>query len=187
MFLSFDLTLKLLALVCTASHVVSLDGNAFTSKGSIRSSSPSLRTVRNSNSDIGLFEPRYGSDVEMMPEETQAQGTQVSGADLSTAAGHHHGHHGGHHGYFQYARVPHKDAWEFGFRRGNHGHFKERHEHGKGHHFKTKVRWGDKHGGYGEHFWDYNHHPKHHEHHGHHHGHKHHAAGAAAASAAVVS
>lgn len=46
--------------------------------------------------------------------------------------------------------MPHKGAWEFGYRRGNHGHFTERHEQGHGHHFKTKVRWGDKHGGYGE-------------------------------------
>ncbi|KAK3928419.1 tRNA modification GTPase MnmE [Frankliniella fusca] len=52
-----------------------------------------------------------------------------------------------------------KDHYENGFRRGNEHHFHERHEKGapKHGHFTTKVRWGDKHGGYGEHYWDYNH------------------------------
>ena len=46
--------------------------------------------------------------------------------------------------------MPAEGAWEFGYRRGNHEHFTERHEHGASHHFKSKVRWGDKLGGYGE-------------------------------------
>lgn len=65
----------------------------------------------------------------------------------------------GHGKFFQYGHHDGKDHYENGFRRGNEHHFQERHEkaapkHG---HFTTKVRWGDKHGGYGEHYWDYNH------------------------------
>ena len=37
-----------------------------------------------------------------------------------------------------------------------------------------QVRWGDKHGGYGEHYWEYNHGPKHDYKH-HDHGYKDHA------------
>ncbi|KAF5280049.1 hypothetical protein FQR65_LT03304 [Abscondita terminalis] len=61
--------------------------------------------------------------------------------------------------YYQYAHVPAKDHYEFGEKRGNEHHFIERHEKAHPHagEFKTKVRWGDKHGGYGEHYWDYNH------------------------------
>lgn len=98
--------------------------------------------------------------------------------DLKTAAGYHypthggyggghHGGHGGHYGkYFQYASVPYPHAWEFGYRRGNPYHTIERYEHGKGPHFQTKVKWSDKHGGYGVHVWDYNH-DDHHSHHHH--------------------
>ncbi|XP_056636934.1 uncharacterized protein LOC130445368 isoform X2 [Diorhabda sublineata] len=61
--------------------------------------------------------------------------------------------------FFQYAHVPAKDHVEYGHKRGNDHHFIERHEkeHPHAGEFKTKVRWGDKHGGYGEHYWDYNH------------------------------
>lgn len=61
--------------------------------------------------------------------------------------------------YFQYAHQPAKDHYEHGHKRGNEHHFIERHEKAHPHagEFKTKVRWGDKHGGYGEHYWDYNH------------------------------
>ncbi|XP_060523154.1 uncharacterized protein LOC132700059 isoform X2 [Cylas formicarius] len=61
--------------------------------------------------------------------------------------------------YFQYIHVPAKDHYEHGHKRGNEHHFIERHEKGHPHagEFKNKVRWGDKHGGYGEHYWDYNH------------------------------
>ncbi|XP_017774445.1 PREDICTED: uncharacterized protein LOC108561142 isoform X2 [Nicrophorus vespilloides] len=61
--------------------------------------------------------------------------------------------------YFQYAHVPAKDHYEVGHKRGNEHHFIERHEKAHPHEgqFKTKVRWGDKNGGYGEHYWDYNH------------------------------
>lgn len=108
--------------------------------------------------------------------------------DLKTAAGYHYPTHGGHHGfgghhggyggghhgghgdhygkYFQYASVPYPHAWEFGYRRGNPYHTIERYEHGKGPHFQTKVKWSDKHGGYGVHVWDYNH-DDHHSHHQH--------------------
>jgi len=58
---------------------------------------------------------------------------------------------------FRYQRVPEEGAWEFGYKRGNPYHFIERHEKGLLNQFKTKVKWGDKHGGYGEHYWDYNH------------------------------
>ncbi|PNF21660.1 hypothetical protein B7P43_G11270 [Cryptotermes secundus] len=66
---------------------------------------------------------------------------------------------GGHGKYFQYQHNPEHDHYEFGYRRGNEHHFQERYEKAAPHagHFKTKVRWGDKHGGYGEHYWDYNH------------------------------
>ncbi|XP_072394851.1 uncharacterized protein [Diabrotica undecimpunctata] len=61
--------------------------------------------------------------------------------------------------FFQYIHVPAKDHVEHGHKRGNDHHFIERHEkeHPHAGEFKTKVRWGDKHGGYGEHYWDYNH------------------------------
>ncbi|CAH0564247.1 unnamed protein product [Brassicogethes aeneus] len=61
--------------------------------------------------------------------------------------------------HFQYIHVPQKDHYEHGHKRGNEHHFIERHEKAHPHagEFKTKVRWGDKHGGYGEHYYDYNH------------------------------
>ncbi|CAG9812652.1 unnamed protein product [Phaedon cochleariae] len=61
--------------------------------------------------------------------------------------------------YFQYIHVPAKDHVDHGHKMGNEHHFIERHEkeHPHAGEFKTKVRWGDKHGGYGEHYWDYNH------------------------------
>lgn len=92
------------------------------------------------------------------------------GEDLKEAeSGHGGGGHGhGHSEYFQYARVPGHDEYEFGYRKGNPHHFRERHEQKDGHRFRTKLRWGDKHGGYGEHFWEYNHVPKHHKDHHHH-------------------
>uniref|UniRef100_A0A6G1SPZ0 Uncharacterized protein n=1 Tax=Aceria tosichella TaxID=561515 RepID=A0A6G1SPZ0_9ACAR len=79
-------------------------------------------------------------------------------------AGHHDGHHDHYGKYFQYASVPYPYAWDFGYKRGNPYHTIERYEHGKGPHFQTKVKWSDKHGGYGVHVWDYNHddHSKHH-------------------------
>lgn len=43
-----------------------------------------------------------------------------SSAELQTAAGHHHGHSHGH--YYQYAEVPKKKAWKFGYKRGNKKH-----------------------------------------------------------------
>ncbi|KAL1497903.1 hypothetical protein ABEB36_008785 [Hypothenemus hampei] len=86
--------------------------------------------------------------------------------------GHHHDHHGHHHHhhggkYFQYIHVPSKHHYEHGHKRGNHHHHIERHEkvHPHDGEFKTKVRWGDKHGGYGEHYWDYNHAGHHHDDH----------------------
>ena len=112
--------------------------------------------------------------------------------DLKAAAGYHHAtphHYGGNHHqqhgyhgkYFQYASVPHPYAWEFGYRRGNPYHTIERHEHGKGPHFQTKVKWSDKYGGYGVHVWDYNHDDQHHNYHNDHHNDhysEHHAGGA---------
>lgn len=88
--------------------------------------------------------------------------------DLNTAAGHHHGH--AHGKYYEYREVPKKKTWKFGYKRGNHKHHIERHEHGeagKHPHFKTKVKWADKKSkGKGIHLWDYNHHDKKHYHHG---------------------
>ncbi|KAI5727066.1 uncharacterized protein LOC103519299 [Diaphorina citri] len=61
--------------------------------------------------------------------------------------------------HYRYAHNPAEDHYEFGFKRGNEHHFTERHEKAHPHEgqFKTHARWGDKHGGYGEHYWDYNH------------------------------
>lgn len=72
---------------------------------------------------------------------------------------------------YQYASVPHYGKYEFGYKRGNPYHFQERHEVGNGHNFKTKVRWGDKYGGYGEQYYDYNHADKGYGGHGGHGGH----------------
>jgi len=96
------------------------------------------------------------------------QSTTTTVGDLSTAAGHHHGH--AHGKYYEYREVPKKKTWKFGYKRGNHKHTIERHEHGKAGkhpHFKTKVKWHDKKSkGKGIHLWDYNHHDKKHYHHG---------------------
>lgn len=63
--------------------------------------------------------------------------------------------------YYQYAKVPKKKSWEFGYKRGNKKHWIERHEKGHKNKFKTKVKWYDKKGkGKGIHVWDYNHHDK---------------------------
>lgn len=127
------------------------------------------------NFPIGPTQPKAspphsysGGDPDPEPDpdnrdRSTAQGIRVDwGDDLSAAAGHHGGYGGGGgHGFFQYARQPAEGAWEFGYRRGNHDHFTERHEHGHNQHsstsVKAKVRWGDKHGGYGEHYFDINH------------------------------
>ncbi|KAF2355328.1 hypothetical protein FHG87_013915 [Trinorchestia longiramus] len=84
----------------------------------------------------------------------------------------HHAHHGGHHlghghhghgKFFMYAHQPEHKHYEFGFKRGNDKHVVERYEKGgPHHHFKSKFRWHDKHGGHGERYWDYNHGPHHH-------------------------
>merc|ERR1719418_20649 len=63
-------------------------------------------------------------------------------------------------GYFQYVNVPAHKEYEFGWNRGNPHHYISRYEQGKDHRFRTRVRWGDKHGGYGEQYWEYNHGPK---------------------------
>eukprot|EP00095_Tigriopus_kingsejongensis_P008941 maker-scaffold199_size265817-snap-gene-1.39 protein:Tk08941 transcript:maker-scaffold199_size265817-snap-gene-1.39-mRNA-1 annotation:"multidrug transporter" len=63
--------------------------------------------------------------------------------------------------YFQYINVPAHKVFEWGYRRGNDPkHFREEYLSQKDHTFKAKVKWGDKHGGYGEHFYDYNHGPQ---------------------------
>merc|ERR1712244_94498 len=64
-------------------------------------------------------------------------------------------------GYFQYVNVPAHKEYEFGWNRGNPEHYISRYEQSKDHRFRTRVRWGDKHGGYGEQYWEYNHAPKH--------------------------
>ncbi|XP_076356860.1 uncharacterized protein LOC143250282 [Tachypleus tridentatus] len=92
-------------------------------------------------------------------DDENYQNTGLHAEDLkSSATGYGGG--GGNGGYFQYARVPGYKEYEFGYRKGNPYHFQERSEQGKGHTFRTKVRWGDKKGGYGEHYWEYNHAPK---------------------------
>ncbi|KAK4010825.1 uncharacterized protein LOC116921424 [Daphnia magna] len=60
-------------------------------------------------------------------------------------------------GYFQYANVPGKDEYEFGYNRGNPQHNRNHYEQSKDHRFRTKVKWTDTKEGYGEHYWEYNH------------------------------
>ncbi|TRY76703.1 hypothetical protein TCAL_00152 [Tigriopus californicus] len=63
--------------------------------------------------------------------------------------------------YFQYINVPAEKVFEWGYRRGNDPkHFREEYLSQKDHTFKAKVKWGDAHEGYGEHFYDYNHGPQ---------------------------
>ncbi|XP_052132532.1 POU domain, class 3, transcription factor 2-like isoform X2 [Frankliniella occidentalis] len=94
-------------------------------------------------------------DLQDVDSEAEASDTKMLAAagGAGAAAAHGHGK------FFQYGHHDGKDHYENGFRRGNEHHFHERHEKGapKHGHFTTKVRWGDKHGGYGEHYWDYNH------------------------------
>ncbi|XP_047986703.1 putative mediator of RNA polymerase II transcription subunit 26 isoform X2 [Leguminivora glycinivorella] len=61
--------------------------------------------------------------------------------------------------FFQYRHLPTHEDYEQGHRQGSERHFTERHERAKPSDglFSAKVRWGDKHGGYGEHYWDLNH------------------------------
>ncbi|XP_061709591.1 putative uncharacterized protein DDB_G0271606 isoform X2 [Cydia pomonella] len=61
--------------------------------------------------------------------------------------------------FFQYRHLPTHEDYEQGHRAGSERHFTERHERAKPSDglFSAKVRWGDKHGGYGEHYWDLNH------------------------------
>merc|ERR1711899_586558 len=63
-------------------------------------------------------------------------------------------------GYFQYVNVPAHKEYEFGWNRGNPKHYISRYEQSKDHRFRTRVRWGDAHDGYGEQYWEYNHGPK---------------------------
>jgi hypothetical protein len=53
-------------------------------------------------------------------------------------------------GYFQYVNVPAPHEYEFGWNRGNPHHYISRYEQSKDWRFRTRVRWGDKEGGYGE-------------------------------------
>jgi len=62
-------------------------------------------------------------------------------------------------GYFQYVNVPAHKEYEFGWNRGHPNHYISRYEQSKDHRFRTRVRWGDAHDGYGEHYWEYNHGP----------------------------
>jgi len=67
--------------------------------------------------------------------------------------------------YFQYINVPAHKVFEWGYKRGiDPHHYREEYLSQKDHTFKAKVKWGDAHGGYGEHFYDYNHGPKHDKH-----------------------
>ncbi|XP_022816460.1 RNA polymerase II degradation factor 1 isoform X2 [Spodoptera litura] len=61
--------------------------------------------------------------------------------------------------FFQYRHLPKADEFDQGHRLGSERHFTERHERAKPSEglFSAKVRWGDKKGGYGEHYWDLNH------------------------------
>ncbi|XP_037081443.1 uncharacterized protein LOC119102196 [Pollicipes pollicipes] len=63
-------------------------------------------------------------------------------------------------GYFQYVNVPGHKEYEFGWNRGNPHHYISRYEQAKDHRFRTRVKWGDQKGGYGEHYYEYNHGPK---------------------------
>ncbi|KAG7155135.1 RNA-binding protein FUS-like [Homarus americanus] len=67
-------------------------------------------------------------------------------------------------GYFQYVNVPAHKEYEFGWNRGNPHHYISRFEQAKDHRFRTRVKWSDTYGGYGEHYWEYNHAPKYPEH-----------------------
>ncbi|KAK2716241.1 uncharacterized protein LOC136039578 [Artemia franciscana] len=60
-------------------------------------------------------------------------------------------------GYFQYANAPGPHEYEFGYNRGNKDHSRSHYEQSKDHRFRTRAKWADTHGGYGEHYWEYNH------------------------------
>merc|ERR1712045_253638 len=66
-------------------------------------------------------------------------------------------------GYFQYVNVPAHKEYEFGWNRGHPNHYISRYEQSKDHRFRTRVRWGDDYGGYGEHYYEYNHGPSYEE------------------------
>ncbi|XP_037875030.1 uncharacterized protein LOC105841350 isoform X2 [Bombyx mori] len=61
--------------------------------------------------------------------------------------------------FFQYRHLPTSEDFDQGHRLGSEHHFTERHERSRPSAglFSAKVRWGDKKGGYGEHYWDLNH------------------------------
>ncbi|XP_053602850.1 uncharacterized protein LOC128670862 isoform X2 [Plodia interpunctella] len=61
--------------------------------------------------------------------------------------------------FFQYRHLPTSEDFDQGHRLGSDRHFTERHERSRPSAglFSAKVRWGDKKGGYGEHYWDLNH------------------------------
>ncbi|XP_037961661.2 uncharacterized protein LOC105382767 isoform X2 [Plutella xylostella] len=61
--------------------------------------------------------------------------------------------------FFQYMHAPTHEDYDQGHRQGSDRHFTERHERARPSTglFSAKVRWGDKKGGYGEHYWDLNH------------------------------
>ena len=63
-------------------------------------------------------------------------------------------------GYFQYAHVPGLGEHEFGWSRGGPGHFVSRYHQGRGHRARSRVRWGDRVGGQGELYFEYNHGPQ---------------------------
>ncbi|XP_063600020.1 triple functional domain protein-like [Penaeus indicus] len=121
---------------------------------------------------LSVAESQLEQQKQKQPSDQLGAATVTSsGSDLTGAATQGHGGHGGEK-FFMYAHQPDKKQYEFGFKRGNDYHTIERYEKGGPHHnFKAKVRWEDSKGGYGEHYWDYNHAPKYHDdHHDDHHG-----------------
>ncbi|XP_058828942.1 uncharacterized protein LOC131688602 [Topomyia yanbarensis] len=61
--------------------------------------------------------------------------------------------------YFQYLNFFGDGSYNAGSKRGNDRHYIEQHEQGSNNAgvFQKRVKWADKHGGFGEHYWDLNH------------------------------
>lgn len=85
------------------------------------------KTQKRSSEDEKSVESKEPSPRAEKVEEDESTAAAASNqlkhssAELQPAAGHHHGH--SHHGhYYQYAEVPKKKAWKFGYKRGNKKH-----------------------------------------------------------------
>lgn len=85
---------------------------------------PKQQLASNVYQSQSYLSPVRSGPISQSPSQVsmQTSASHHQAGDLSAAAGHHHKHHQPHGKYYEYREVPHKKAWKFGYKRGNHKH-----------------------------------------------------------------